>query len=464
MSFADSIAAIIKQILGEPPGNLSKVSKEIHTRKHIPKVNEEPIEELSEYLKCCELVKAKVPAIFITGQAGTGKSTLIRYLKRQRAFQTVILAPTGVAAMNVGGQTIHSFFRFPPRVLTENDIEVKDKTRAILRNIGLLIIDEVSMVRADMVDWIDQYLREAMYNDKFFGGIPVCFIGDLLQLPPIVKTAEEEKLFSTRYDSAYFYSATCFQDIPMASLALKKVFRQKDDQFIDVLSKIRVNNDHRESVAVLNRLCYGENKDVERSLTLVTTNHQAAIINNDSYKALDTEERTYWGKVVGKFAESVLPAPEELKLKPGARVLFVKNSTHWYNGSLGQVTEVHENHVRVRLLEDGKEHDVYPDKWQSFQYVFDKNAERVNSREVGSYTQIPIIHGWAITIHKSQGLTLDDVRIDLGRGAFASGQTYVALSRCREMGKLSLTVPISMGDVKVDVDLLQFYEKLGLLV
>ncbi|MGQ0591846.1 MAG: ATP-dependent DNA helicase [Gammaproteobacteria bacterium] len=411
-----------------------------------------------------EAIRKGCPAIFVTGRAGTGKSTLIRFLSDQ-VKNCAVVAPTALAAINVCGSTIHSLFRIPPRTLNPDEaFQPGRRIMPVFECLGALIIDEVSMVPPDVVDYVSNTLKKVRDNARPFGGVPVVFVGDLLQLPPVVTDPAVAQYYTDRYRSPYFFSADVFESTPIISIELTQVFRQTGQEFIDVLDRIRLNLDHRDAVARINRDCYRDRgPNADPSLFLVPTNDAAHAINTHNLNELDSPLRIFDAIVEGNFdvQRDRFQAPHRLKLKVGAQVIFVKNKKpYWVNGTLGRVTNVDDECLRVELTKTGNTVPVERETWEKVEYEYDRAERRIVSRVVGTFEQFPIALGWAITIHKSQGMTLDSVRIDLGRGAFCSGQTYVALSRCRSLDGITLDRPISMGDVRADASILEFYRRL----
>jgi ATP-dependent exoDNAse (exonuclease V) alpha subunit len=400
--------------------------------------------------------------VFVSGKAGTGKSTLIDFLRRSYNGNIVVVAPTGVAALNVKGATIHSYFRFPPRVVTDEDIkQVKD--RRLYTKLDLLVIDEISMVRADVLDGIDKFLRlNGRHSDRPFGGTQLLLVGDLFQLPPVVSRTEEAVLFSRKYTSPYFFSAKSLERCQMAPVELGKVFRQTDNAFVEMLDRIRVAEQLETILPSLNTRCFRSASDT-RVITLTCTNATADQINATELDKLMGEPRTFAGTISGKFAieEERLPAPLNLSLKPGAQVMFTKNDggRRWVNGTLGRVVGFKDASIQVELISDhpGAVHDVQPVEWESFKYEYDYAENKIKPAVIGYYRQYPLMLAWALTIHKSQGKTLEKVRIDLGSGAFSPGQVYVALSRCRSLEDIVLSRPISQREVKCDQRIRRFY-------
>lgn len=423
------------------------------------------IEITSEYQQVLDLLESGAPLIFVTGVAGTGKSTLIDVIRAKTRKRTVVLAPTGVAALNARGATIHSFFRFPPRPIDPETID-EAKNRTLYEKIDLLVLDEISMVRADMIDGIDRSLRvnRRRLNEPF-GGVQVLMVGDLFQLPPVVTREEEALLFSRRYSSPYFFSARSLQDLVLVPVQLTKVFRQEDRGFVELLNKVRIAEDVETAVAEINAACAGRAIGPEPRLTLTCTNAGADRINCRRLESLPGEPRSYTGKTEGQveIAKEKLPAPFELVVKEGAQVMFTKNDDQkrWVNGSLGTVRKMESGIVWVELAASpGTVHPVAPTVWEFLRYKYDYEKERIVTEVIGIYTQFPLMLAWAVTIHKSQGRTLDKVHVDFGSGTFADGQAYVALSRCRSLGDISLARALRDRDIRCDEKIMRFYNAL----
>ena len=425
------------------------------------------LEITQDYRNVIHAIEREDPFIFVSGKAGTGKTTLIGYLRENIAGNVVVLAPTGVAALQVKGVTIHSFFRFPPRLIfPEEDIKsVRDKR--IYQDIQLLIIDEISMVRADIVDAIDLFLREnGPKRGKQFGGVQVVFVGDLFQLPPVITGGDMAILNERGYDGPYFFCAMALHRKEVTMVELQKIFRQTDGEFTQMLNRIRINEGVEDALAELNSQCYGVQKDPDPlTITLTTTNARADMINNNELKALLGTPKTFAGKLDGKFNvdERNLPSPMNLILKVGSKVMFTANDNvfpkKWVNGTIGVVKEMLEGKVKVQIQNGPYINtvEVSTFQWESYKYEVDMMAGKIKPAVIGSYEQIPLMLAWAVTIHKSQGKTLDKVRIDLSSGAFASGQVYVALSRCRSIQGISLQRPIELKDVRCDPEIKRFY-------
>jgi hypothetical protein len=459
----------LKEILGIAPVNIGELDRLATHARPVPppappRVDPlEGIEITEEFRTVAKLIDARFPIVFVSGKAGTGKSTLIHYLRHTFKKNLVVVAPTGVAALNVKGTTIHSYFRFPPRIVTDEDVkEVKD--RHLYAKLDLLVVDEVSMVRSDLVDAMDKFLRlNGKHHDRPFGGTQLLLVGDLFQLPPVVTRSEESVLFARRYTSPFFFSAKSLEHCQLAPVELGKIFRQRDPVFTDMLNKLRVAEELDSVIPAINTSCAGASSNGQHIITLTCTNAVADMVNGRELAKLDGEPKVFKGEVSGKFAveDEKLPAPLNLALKLGAQVMFTKNDEQkrWVNGTLGRVTAFKEASIQVELITDhpGALHEVQRVKWESFKYEYDYTDDKIKPVTTGTYIQYPLMLAWAVTIHKSQGKTLERVRVDLGDGAFASGQVYVALSRCRTLTDIALARPIDKHEVKCDERIKRFY-------
>ncbi|MBN1365920.1 MAG: AAA family ATPase [Syntrophaceae bacterium] len=418
-----------------------------------------------EYRTVESLLKIGCPIVFVTGNAGTGKTTLIHYLKNIMDKNIVVLAPTGVAALNAGGMTIHSFFRLPPKIHEEEDIKLAHN-RKLYKKLELLMIDEVSMVRCDLMDSIDKFLRKNRSSTKPFGGVQLLLVGDLFQLPPVVPEHERNVLEARGYTGPYFFSSFRLQNIPMHPIELTSVYRQEDRSYIDVLNRVRVGEDIESVIEILNQQ-YCEQDDFQPDITLTCTNRMADKINGNELGNLQAEEYSFKGTIEGQFSldNDKLPSPMDLKLKLGTRVMFTKNDAQkrWVNGTIGIVRNIEQRTIMVELVSGsrGMVYDVHPETWENYKYTYDSENDEIVAVKVGQYTQYPLMHAWAVTIHKSQGKTLDNVLIDLGWGTFTFGQVYVALSRCRSIEGFRLARPIRETDVKCDPMIKRFYIELS---
>lgn len=428
---------------------------------------ESQIKLTSQFQRAFDILENTNENLFITGSAGTGKSTFLEYYRGHTGKNVVVLAPTGVAALNVKGQTIHSFFRFKPRFIDPSSI-VEKRNKRPYNKIDLLIIDEISMVRADIFDAIERFLRlNGKKRGELFGGVQICVIGDLFQLPPIVGR-EEMDIFSQVYDSPYFFDSKCFEDAGFGCVKLDKVFRQSDNEFIHVLNDLRTGDVTQDTIDFINRRAGGSLHldTTETPIVLTTRNDIADRTNIQKMAEIRTEGFTYKGvfkaatgqqKAVG---DARLPAPIQLNLKVGAQVMLTKNDSdkRWVNGTIGVIKELHQDKiiVSVKTATGQRSYNIKKEKWETVRYRFDEAEGKVIEDITDTYKQYPLIPAWAVTIHKSQGKTLDAVIIDLGRGAFAPGQLYVALSRARNFDKIVLRSKITQRDVICDPRIVTF--------
>ena len=412
-------------------------------------------ETTSQIAQALALMKDGPTCVFVTGRAGTGKSTLLRRFRRESDTKVAVVAPTGIAALNVEGETIHSFFRFPPRPIAASEVEeMVDKS--LYEALDAVIIDEVSMVRADVLDGIDRFLRlNASEKSKPFGGVRMLLIGDPFQLPPVVASPAERRFLAANYKTPYFFSASCLRDSGMVTVELDKVFRQEDSAFIDLLNAIRTATVTRETVEALNVRCQPNfiPPEDEPYVTLTTTNKRADEINTRSLERLKGKHHRYEGDFEGAFAVAdnpPLPAPGTLALKKGAQVMFVKNDPErrWVNGTMGRVRKLRKRRIDVEV--DGRELEVEPVEWEMVKHTYDRERKSIETETIGTYRQFPLKVAYAITVHKSQGKTFDRVVVDLTGGAFAHGQVYVALSRCTTFEGLVLRRPLSRRDLILD--------------
>ena len=399
--------------------------------------------------------------IYLTGAAGTGKTTLIERVKDECLLKKMVVAPTGVAALNIGGSTINSAFRigfdtFP--VIQES----KDpRFKKLLKNLELLIIDEISMVRAPMLDAISETLQIHRNSSKPFGGIHVLACGDLFQLPPVVKENEESAIFE-RYGSVYFFSADNFQAIEKPIFfELVSSFRQQDDQdFYNLLNNIRLGKNLESSISMINKTCHNPEFDTESSLIITSRKYRAEQINDEMLNRIDGPTTAAKSKEQGELNENDLPAPRELRVKEDAKVMFIKNDPEgrWVNGTIGVVIDCSDKNKKVIKVKVGKEvFKVKREEWNKVRYVYDEYNDEMEEEVVSSFKQFPLKLGWAVTIHKAQGLTLDSCSVDLGEGAFATGQAYVALSRCKTLDSLNLYRELKVQDALVDPDIQDFH-------
>lgn len=388
--------------------------------------------------------------ILVTGEAGTGKSTLVNFIKTHGNIpSTVVLAPTGVAALNIGGQTLHSFFRFPFKIIDEAALADQRKNR-LWKKVKLIIIDEISMVRADMLDGIDIILRKAQDSSQPFGGCKVLLVGDFFQLPPVIPNHEKIVLGQMGYAGPFAYHANVLENYTPVHFELSKVYRQRDPRFVEILSDLRVARNVEEATAKLNNICVKPHREGHTPVLLTSTNAIAERYNKKGIQDLTSEPLQYDCVTEGRFNANRAPAPMQISLKKGARVMAVKNDPmkRWVNGSLGTIVALNPKEVYVRFDGDDSSRKIEPATWESINYKWNEVDQKMEEEATATFSQMPLILAWAVTIHKAQGLTLDDVRIDLGRGAFAPGQAYVALSRARTLDGLSLTAPLRLNDIQ----------------
>ena len=399
--------------------------------------------------------------IYLTGAAGTGKTTLIERVKEECSLKKMVVAPTGVAALNIGGSTINSAFRigFDTFPLIQ---ESKDpRFKKLLKNLELLIIDEISMVRAPMLDAISETLQIHRNSSKPFGGIHVLACGDLFQLPPVVKENEESAIFE-RYGSVYFFSADNFQAIKKPLFfELVSSFRQQDDQeFYNLLNNVRLGKNLESSINMINKTCHNPEFDTESSLIITSRKYRAEQINDEMLNRINGPTTAVKSKEQGELNENDLPAPRELRVKEDAKVMFIKNDPEgrWVNGTIGVVIDCSDKNKKVIKVKVGNEvFKVKREEWNKVRYVYDEYNDEMEEEVVSSFKQFPLKLGWAVTIHKAQGLTLDSCSVDLGEGAFATGQAYVALSRCKTLDSLNLYRELKVRDALVDPDIQDFH-------
>ncbi|MFI5253542.1 MAG: ATP-dependent RecD-like DNA helicase [Bacteroidota bacterium] len=413
-----------------------------------------------EFSRAFEMMEYTNKHMYITGKAGTGKSTLLQYFKEKSKKKIVVLAPTGIAAINIGGATIHSFFRFPHRLITENEIRKRKGRGKLFTNLDTLVIDEVSMVRADIMDGVDLALRKNRDRpDEPFGGVQMIFFGDLYQLPPVVENDLDE-YFSENYQSPFFFSAKVFREIGLVKYELQRIFRQNDPEFIRLLNNVRDNEVTPVHLEMLNKR-YDAAFDSDHSnlpIILTGTNAVANEINLSRLRSLKSKEYTFDAMIDGEFDERTYPTEKQLRLREGAQVMMVKNDPQkrWFNGSLGVITRLAVDSIEVSF---GKEKwYVDPVVWEKLEYGFDRETGMVEPLVAGSFSQFPIKLAWAITIHKSQGKTFDKVIIDLGTGAFTHGQAYVALSRCKTFEGIQLKTRLRQSDIILDQRVKEFLD------
>ena len=399
-----------------------------------------------EFAEALELMENSEQHIFVTGKAGTGKSTLLQYFRTTTKKRLAVLAPTGVAALNVQGQTIHSFFKFRPDSTPESVGKSKPAAAQIklYKNLDTIMIDEVSMLRADLLDCIDMFLRKFGPKPGYiFGGIQMIFFGDLYQLPPVL-TSMERQQFLTRYPGPHFFHAKVIDQIPLYIIELSTIYRQQEEDFIEILNAIRTNQASQEHLALLNNQ-HSPFDPANGTITLTTTNDLADAINQQHLSLLTTDPFTWTATSSGSFNERDVPTPTALTIKPGSQVMLLTNDPRgkWVNGSIGEVLKITTPADSITpivhvLLTTGTTVQVGPFTWEVFRYGLNEQTQTVEQQIAGTYSQYPLRLAWGVTIHKSQGKTFDKVVIDLGRGTFSPGQLYVALSRCRTLDGITL--------------------------
>ncbi|WP_341989157.1 DEAD/DEAH box helicase [Azorhizobium sp. AG788] len=398
-------------------------------------------------------IDAGARAILVLGGAGTGKTTFLHELRKSPRGRQVFLAPTGVAALQLGGQTLHSFFGIPPRILNPEDVKPRVQVRRLLKKLDRLVIDEISMVRADLLDTVDRTLRIARESNVPFGGVQVVLVGDFLQLPPVVPNVEQQVLEQMGYEGPFAFHARVLADHAVAHVPFTVVHRQSDSEFIRHLGAIRRGENLREALAALNEACVRPHRSGVLPVLLTPTNARADAYNQRGLAALAGNERVFEGALKGEFGldGDRLPVPERLVLKTGARVMALRNdpARRWVNGSVGTVTGIGAHSALVRL-DGGGTVEIEAFTWERIRYAFDDATGRIEGQVVGTFSQLPLVPAWAMTMHKAQGLTLEDVRIDFDNGAFAAGQSYVALSRARSLAGLSLVREIRPSDIRID--------------
>lgn len=423
--------------------------------------------------KALQIIQFTRRSLFLTGKAGTGKSTFMRHIAATIKKKHIILAPTGIAAINAGGSTLHSFFKLPFHPLLPNDkrystrnirdtLKYNGEKNKLLREVELIIIDEISMVRADIIDFIDKVLR--IYNRNMrepFGGKQLLLVGDIYQLEPVIKE-EERQLLRPFYPSNFFFDAQVFREMQLIAVELKKVYRQRDAQFIALLDHIRTSHVSDSDLRLLNAQVNAEigTEAGRLSITLSGRRDTVDYINEKQLNTLPDQPTIFYGHIEGEFPESSLPTPMELEVKTGAQVLFIKNDKErrWVNGTLGTIIGFgnEEDGIIYVRTEDGRDFDVQREIWSNVRYTFNEKEQKIEEEEIGSYQQFPLRLAWAITVHKSQGLTFNNVKIDFTGGVFAGGQTYVALSRCTSLQGISLQEPIRRENIFVRTEVTNF--------
>ena len=424
----------------------------------------------AEFQNAWNLIRNTHRSVFLTGKAGTGKSTFLKYICANTSKEHVVLAPTGIAAVNVGGQTLHSFFKIPFKPLLPDDpdfsprrirktLRYSAQKVKLIKKLQLIIIDEISMVRCDVIDFIDKVLRIYSGNMREpFGGKQLLFVGDIFQLEPVI-TRDIRDILRRYYQQFFFFNARVFNSLGLIPIELRKIYRQTDSSFIAMLDRVRVSHASYSDLQLLNSRFNLDYKEPDNGLvmTLATRRDTVDSINDAHMQALDTPEYVFMGEVTDVFPDNDLPTNKELVIKKGAQVIFIRNDkeNRWVNGTLGMVSRVDETGIEVEL-ENGDGYVLDQEIWENVQYSYDEKEKKVIENVVGTFKQYPIKPAWALTVHKSQGLTFNNIVIDFAGGAFSSGQTYVALSRCTSLEGITLLKPLSQRDIIVNTAIVDF--------
>ena len=415
-----------------------------------------------KFKQALQLMKDCQNNLFITGKAGTGKSTLLQYFCQKSKHKPVVLAPTGVAALNAKGQTIHSFFNFYIDITPEKAKKLKPKKPEVYKNLKTIIIDEVSMLRADLLDCIDAFLRSrGPVKNKTFGGVQMIFIGDLHQLPPVVSSKDKQAFFSL-YETEFFFSSKAFENFQIKIIELEKVYRQKDQFFIDILNRIRVGLASPDDIQTLNERVLPEFKPKKGKMYIHLTgiNKKADEINSEQLHSLPGKTYLSSAFISGDFGKEYFPTNQDLEFKPKAQVMMLTNDSkrRWVNGSIGVIQSISKkDEVQVLLQDTGHIVSVNQHTWEIYSFSFSQEKKVIESNLTGSFIQYPFKLAWAVTIHKSQGKTFDRVVIDTSRGIFAAGQAYVALSRCTSLEGMVLKSPVKKHHIRTDWRVVHFF-------
>lgn len=465
IALASAAGFVFKKITGSENRKPEKLSKLLPRRSKISPgklttsglgVGIDEIEELPEYNFVKKMIEARFPIVFVTGGAGTGKSTFINWLMHYYSGNVLLAAPTAIAANNIDGKTLHSLFQLPLQWITQNAIK-NAPYRADIKHAKLLIIDEISMVNANILDGISGFLRKNRRVDKPFGGLTVIMVGDLFQLPPVVPPGLRP-FFDQHYrGKTKFYAARSLVEtsITYYAVELTKTFRQTDRVFVNYLSDLREGRNIEESLRNINSSCTITNNPPQGAVWLSPRRSEVENTNTSRLQKLPGKLYQFQANFQGDFrsSDATLPSPRSLEVKIGAQVMFTKNDhlKRWVNGTIGIIDSIGQE-IIIKTMPYGKKVKVSRVKWSNFQYKWNTSTQTIEKIEIGNFQQYPLILAWAITIHKSQGKTLEKVHLDLGKGTFAFGQTYVALSRCREMKGLTLSRPLTVNDIKVDRD------------
>ena len=426
-----------------------------------------------EFLNAYKLIRQTNAGVYLTGRAGTGKSTFLKYIVTHVHKKYVLLAPTGIAAVNIGGVTLHSFFRIPLQPLLPDDTQLIDRSKlkallkyntekiTLLKELQLIVIDEASMIRADILDFIDLILRTYCNPRLPFGGKQLLLVGDLYQLEPVVKRDEWE-LLGRYYKTAYFFEARAYKRLQPVQIELRKVYRQKELIFLSMLDRVRLNTAGPRDLQLINSRCNPtfQSPPGQMYITLTARRITADNINQQHLSAMPEEPTIFEADIKGDFPESSMPTNKELTLKTGAQIVFVKNDPEhrWYNGTIAQIESIDNNGIQV-ITEHDEHYLVEPETWENNRYRYNEKKHTVETETLGTFSQLPVKLAWAITIHKSQGLTFEHIIIDLDGGAFANGQAYVALSRCTTLDGLVMRSPLTLRDIHTSSDVIAFSDQ-----
>lgn len=433
-------------------------SPEADTSKDKKKAVAESIHLTPEQSALYDVMESSQKHIFISGKAGTGKSVLLKYFKDRTSKKVVVAAPTGIAALNIGGQTIHSLFKIKPGFLEKTSHKPGDVSENLLKHIDAIVIDEISMVRADLMDEIDHQLRQVKENNSVFGGVQIIMFGDLYQLPPVLNDSELRQYFSDNYGGYFFFNALVWRKTVLDIYELSKVFRQKDNDFIRILNAIRAGRITKNTLTKLN-MRTGQTLPKEGVVTLASTNKAVSQINHKRLAQLNGKEYVYKAEIEGDIRTSEYPTEEVLRLKKGAQVMLLKNdkAKRWVNGTIASIQSLSSSGILITV---GKfSYSLEPTTWNKIRYSYNLASRKVEEKPSSSFIQYPLKLAWAVTIHKSQGQTYNRCAIDISGGVFAHGQTYVALSRCRSIAGLYLSAPIKEQDITVAPEVVNFMKR-----
>lgn len=417
------------------------------------------LELSNDFKKAYELCNNTSKNVLIIGKAGTGKSTFLKYFVANTNKNVAVLAPTGIAAINAGGVTIHSFFGFKPDITEDKVSSISKSNINLYQNLHTIIIDEISMVRADLLDCIDIFLRRNLKKNVPFAGIQMIFIGDLYQLPPVIKGKDERRFFSEKYSSQYFFDSRVFHETNFELIEFEKIYRQSEIKFIEILNRIRNNTIKDEDIDLINERV---NKPLPKNsypVILTPYNETAKKINEEKIQSLGNKIYTFKAEFLGNLEKDSFPADEELRVSIASQVMFLNNDAQgrWFNGTLGVVKDIDKKREIITVLTENNDLvEVTKNEWDIFKYIFDEKEKKLKTKKTGYFVQFPLKLAWALTIHKSQGKTFDNVIIDLSRPIFEKGQLYVALSRAKTIEGISLTSPIKKSYVMVDRKIVEF--------